>query len=228
MRTKSLLAAAAILAAGALSSMAQSNVYSLNVVGYYNLGLTNGFNLVANQLDKDGTGTNNTVYTVIGTNVPNLTRVYAFDAAAGTFANATFNASSLTWLGNVTAVNAAMKPGQGFWLQIPASGPSTVTVTVVGEVKQGTLTTPIGAYYQIAASQVPQVGGIQTALGYTPANLDRVYQWIPGVQNYGTARTYNSTSAAWLGGGEPNVGVGEAFWLQGHAGSAWTRNFTVQ
>src|SRR5207249_3273515 len=36
MRTKTLLAAAAMLAAGFASSMAQSNVYSLNVVGYVN------------------------------------------------------------------------------------------------------------------------------------------------------------------------------------------------
>jgi hypothetical protein len=227
MRTKSLLAAAAILAAGALTSMAQSNVYSLNVVGYYNLSLTNGFNLVANQLDKDGTGTNNTVYTVIGTNVPNLTRIYAFDPVAGSFSFATFTAGTLTWIGAVSAVNAALSPGQGVWVQIPASA-SPQTVTVVGEVKQGTLTTPVGSYYQILASQVPQVGGIQTALGYTPANLDRVYRWLPGIQNYDAARTYLSASGTWSGGGEPSVGVGESFWIQGHAGSAWTRNFTVQ
>jgi len=33
---------AATLAAGALSSMAQSNVYSLNIVGYANVSIPNG------------------------------------------------------------------------------------------------------------------------------------------------------------------------------------------
>src|SRR6059036_1804778 len=46
MRTKTLICAATLLAAGAATSMAQ-NVYSLNVVGYVQVSLTNGFNLVA-------------------------------------------------------------------------------------------------------------------------------------------------------------------------------------
>ncbi len=54
MRIKALLCAAA-LAAGAVSSMAQSNVYSLNIVGYVNVPLVTGFNLIANPLDN---GTN--------------------------------------------------------------------------------------------------------------------------------------------------------------------------
>ena len=41
MRTKALLCAAA-LAAGTAASMAQSNVYSLNIVGYVNVPLTSG------------------------------------------------------------------------------------------------------------------------------------------------------------------------------------------
>src|SRR5258707_13816056 len=54
MRTKTTLLGAVILAAGALSSMAQSNVYSLNVVGYINRTLADSgkFSLVANQLDS--------------------------------------------------------------------------------------------------------------------------------------------------------------------------------
>src|SRR5437016_2865233 len=37
MRTKTLLLTAAVVAAGVASSMAQSNVYSLNIVGYVNI-----------------------------------------------------------------------------------------------------------------------------------------------------------------------------------------------
>src|SRR5437763_197776 len=54
MRTKALLCAAA-LAAGAVTAMAQSNVYSLNVVGYINTTLVGSaagkYQMIANQLN---------------------------------------------------------------------------------------------------------------------------------------------------------------------------------
>src|SRR5437879_6035335 len=55
MRTKALLCCAALAAGLATSAVAQSNVFSLNIVGYVNTPLTTGFNLIANPLDK---GTN--------------------------------------------------------------------------------------------------------------------------------------------------------------------------
>ena len=56
MRTKALLVAAAI-AAGAVTAMAQSNVYSLNIVGYVNMTQNAGFKIWANPLNT----TNNDV-----------------------------------------------------------------------------------------------------------------------------------------------------------------------
>lgn len=228
MRTKALLLSAIALASSLVVASAQ--VYSQNVVGYYQLTLTNGYQLVANQLDLDGTGTNNTLQTVLGTNgLPNLTRVYAFDPASGTYATATFLSASASWSGGTAAVNAALSLGRGVFVQIPAAA-SPVTVTVVGQVPQGTLNTPVpnNNTYAIVSSQVPQAGLVQTELGYAPANLDRVYRYNSAAQNYGAASTYLSGSGTWSGGGQPNVTVGESFWLQGHAGSLWTRNFTVQ
>jgi len=226
MRTKALLLAAATFLAGLSVSSAQ--VYSQNVVGYYQVQLTNGFQMVANQLDLDGTGTNNTLQTVFGTNgIPNLTRVYAFDPNAGTYANATFLSSSSTWSGNPAAVNAALSLGRGVFVQVPAAA-APFTVTIVGQVPQGALTTSLNtAGYAIVSSQVPQGGLVQTDLGLSPANLDRIYRFNTAGQAYGAASTYLSSSGTWSGG-QPNVPVGEAFWLQGHAGSAWVRNFTVQ
>lgn len=232
MRIKTLLVAAAITAVGYATSLAQTNVYSQNVVGYINLTLTNGMNLIANQLDLDGNGTNNTVYTSIGTNLPNLTRVYAFDPVAGSYPFVTFSTASLVWVGNLAAVNKALQPGGAVFVSIPGTASYPQTVTLVGNVRQsgaGTLTTPIGAYYQLLGSQVPQAGGVQTVLGYTPANLDRGYLWraAEGVQNWGTPRTYSTATSAWVGG-EPSVTVGQGFLMQGHAGSTWSRTFNVQ
>src|SRR4051812_38715441 len=54
MRTKTLVCAAA-LAAGVATSMAQSNVYSLNIVGYANVPVVAGNSIYANPFDLDGT-----------------------------------------------------------------------------------------------------------------------------------------------------------------------------
>src|SRR5436309_353228 len=51
MRTKVLLGLA-VLAAGAATSMAQSNVYSLNIVGYCNVPVKGGYSFLSNPLDN--------------------------------------------------------------------------------------------------------------------------------------------------------------------------------
>src|SRR6267378_4268086 len=80
MRTKTLLCAAA-LAAGVVSSMAQSNVYSLNVVGYVNKPFKNGlYTLVSNPLN----GTNNTLNTILP-NAPNFSKINLWDTALQDF-----------------------------------------------------------------------------------------------------------------------------------------------
>ena len=54
MRTKTLALCAAVLAAGALTTMAQSNVYSLNIVGYANIRIGSGNDVFNNPFDLDG------------------------------------------------------------------------------------------------------------------------------------------------------------------------------
>jgi hypothetical protein len=208
--------------------MAQSNVYSLNVVGYVNLTFTNGFQMVANQLDFDGTGTNNTLSTVFGTSLPSLSKVYAYNASSATFAVATFNAGTGTWIGNTTAANAALQPGGGLFLSIPASATPPVVTTTVGTVLQGTLSTPYIAGFNIISSQVPVAGGAG-ALGLTnnASTLDAVYQFVPSTQAYGNKHTYNAGTGTWLGG-EPQFGVGEAFWYSARNAGSWTVTFNVQ
>jgi len=222
MRTKALLCAA-VLAAGAATSMAQ-NVYSLNVVGYVNLTITNGYNLIANQLDLDGTMTNNTVAGVFSTNWPNLTKVYAYDSAGGTYGVATYSSGSKTWLGAVAAVNKALAPGKGVFVQLPAGNP-TQTLTLVGNVVQGSYTLPITPGYQIVSSIAPISGGVKTALGYTPRALDKFFTYNAVTGLY-TAHTWSGSIWA---GGEPVPAVGDAMFLQAVSpATTWTQSFTVQ
>src|SRR5262245_34235043 len=100
MRTK-LLIGAAILAAGVASTMAQSNVYSLNVVGYYNVTApANTKILIGNQLHT----TNDTLVGVIP--APSAgANFFKFNAGFTTY---TFDDVDLAWTGNTS-----LAPGEG-------------------------------------------------------------------------------------------------------------------
>ena len=113
MRTK-LIAAAAILAAGLASSMAQSNVYSLNVVGYVNKTfVAGGFTAAANPLN----GTNNSLNTIMkGTQVPDNTLVFLWDAALQDFSATlpSYNAAAGNWVPNAIPISTAQnQPAAG-------------------------------------------------------------------------------------------------------------------
>lgn len=217
------MTAAAAMAAGVVASSAQ--VYSANVVGYVSLSLTNGYNLINNPLDLDGTGTNNTVQGVFGSQLPSGSSVYAF--AGGAYANP---AASYTtkggWAGGTNAANAALNTGGGVFIKVP----SAATVTVVGNVMQGALSTHFINGYNIISSQVPMAGLMQTGLGYTPTSGDTVYIWNSGAQGYNNPASSYTTKGGWAGGGQPNLAIGQAVFLKSAAGAGgnWTTNFTVQ
>src|SRR5258706_9794263 len=104
MRTKTLLCAA-VLAAGAISTMAQSNVYSLNVVGYYNVTFAaNQFKLIGNQLNT----TNNTLGGVIPVAAPN-SQFFKFSDGGG-YTGYNFDDVDLNWGAGATA---SFAPGEG-------------------------------------------------------------------------------------------------------------------
>jgi hypothetical protein len=220
MRTKSLFIAAAALAAGIASSSAQ--VYSQNVVGYINLTLNEGFNMISAQLDLDGTGTNNTVNTVFGTNVPIGTVVYTWNGSS--WVSDVLSLKSGTW----GAPNQALNPGMGAFVDIPtgAYGGSTGTVTITGNVLQGSLVNPNipGPGYNVVSSMVPLSGGLQTSLGYTPQPGDGVYLYTNNTYNF---YAFSLKSSTWTPS-EPQITVGQGFWLDSATSAGWTNNFTVQ
>jgi len=225
MRTKALLCAAGLLAVGAVSSMAQSNVYSLNVVGYINVSLTNGFNLIANQMDLDGNLTNNTVTGVFSTNLPSGSKVYAYSTASG-YSIATFNGTAWGPAGALPGANAGLTPGRGVWVSIPGTTGNGITLTEVGNVVQGTHAVPVIAGFQIASIIPPLSAKISTDMAYAATLGDKVFQYRnpTGYQ----IRSYNGTAWGPPALGEPTPGVGEAFWLQAAAGKTWTQTFNVQ
>lgn len=211
MRTKALLVAAAF-AAGLATSMAQ-NVYSLNVVGYYNITVpANGFALIANQLNT----TNNTLAGLLPS-VPEGTVVYKWTGT--TFAISTFEEGE--WNQNFT-----LNLGEGAFIKNPLPT-SPLTITFVGDVLQGSLTNPIPVGFSIRSSMVPQAGGVSSVLRLPVANNDTVYRWTGSTYAISTWEEIGPGQGDWSAG-EPTVQVGEAFFVRKNAPAQWIRSFTVQ
>jgi len=208
---------AALLAAGVASSMAQSNVYSVNVVGYVNLSLTNGLNLVANQLDFDGTGTNNTIIGVFSNSLPTGSFVYKF--VSGTFQTYGFSRSG--WSPNTTGVS--LNPGEACFVSVGAP----TTVTTVGQVLQGPLTNTLSGALTLVSSVAPLSGAVDSTgnggLNYTPTTSDFVYLWNTTNQNY---TTYGHSRSGWSPN-SPVLSVGQGFFLSTPQ-TSWVNTFTVQ
>ena len=206
MRTQLILTTAAL---GLASLGASAQVYSVNAVGYINLSLPAGNKLVlvANQLNNG----DNKLATVIPTAAEG-TLVYTYAQASG-FSTDGFEFGA--W-----GANPAIGPGVGFF----ASSPTAATITLVGEVPQGTLSTALLSGLNLVSSQVPQAGKLEADLKYTPAEGDIVYQWDSATQSYKSANGYEFGS--W-GSGDPSIAVGEGFFLSKAAAGNWSRTFSV-
>jgi len=197
--------------------MAQSNVYSLNVVGYYNL----PFNahqklLIANQLNT----TNNTIGSIL-TTLPAGSLLFKFNGGFSTYTWDFDDNGNLAWDDGTATLN----PGEGAFLQPQAA----TTVTFVGEVLQGSLTNtmPTNAKY-IRSSMVPQAGLVTTTLGLPADPGDLLFTFNGGYSTF-TYDFDDNGNPAW--DTEPNIAVGQSFFFKkGPTGTTtkWIRNFTVQ
>jgi hypothetical protein len=221
MRTKTLICAAAALAAGLASSVAQT-VYSQNVVGYVNVVFpANSYSLVANPLNNT---TGNTISNLFSASNPIGVTAYGWN---GSF----FAANQLDEFGGGWAnPNADLSPGIGFFLQ---NGSTPFTNTFVGDVMQGTLTVPLPVGYSLVASKVPQTGFVQD-LGVNATPGDTIYLWNGSffaacqLDEFGggwppvTGFTVDNTKG-------PQIGVAQSFFYQKAPTSTATfvRTFTV-
>jgi hypothetical protein len=220
MRTKTLLLAAALTAAGIASIQAQSNVYSVNVVGYYNVTIPSGtspgdanrFKLFTQQLRPDGI-TSPTLNNSL-TNLPAGTIAYVWTATGWS--------SPTEFLGGTDGweTDHAVPYGSAVFLKNTAATP--ITVTVVGEVAQGSLTNSYPAGYTPKGPLVPQAGGLTTVHKFSQVG-DKVYSWGPG---WSAPNEYLGGTDGWENG-EPNVEVGAGFMISSPAGGNWVNDFTV-
>jgi hypothetical protein len=179
----------------------------VNVVGYINVPVPPGFSMIANQLDSG----DNTVGSLLPA-PPDGTTIYKF--VGGSYIANTYE------FGEWGLPGMTMDPGEGAFIFNPDA--AAFNALFVGEVKQGTLTTPLVAGFQIVASQVPQSGALDTDLGFPVVDGDTVYQFDNTAGSYSVA-TYEF--GEWTA---PVPAVGEAFFVNKANAVVWTRDFTVQ
>jgi len=212
MKTKALISLV-IFGACAVRAMAETNIYSDNVVGLYKVVCpANQYQLLANQLHT----TNDVLSTVIP-NAPPNSILQKFNAGYTAYS---FDDVDLAW---VPDGNVSLKPGEGGFFKSPV----TTTLTFVGEVMQGSLTNTLPrGQYAIRASIVPQNGRVTTDLGLPAEPNDILQNYTLGY----TAYSFDDVDLVWVPF-EPSNTVGRAFWYVkalSNTHTNWIRNFTVQ
>jgi hypothetical protein len=158
-------------------------------------------------------GTNNNLSTILPS-VPDGTQVYVLRSGYEIY---TFLGAWLT--------DTAIAPGEGFFIELPAGSANPTVITFVGEVPQGNLSNPIPVGFSMRSSQVPQAGGVSTALGLVPGDGDEIYTFTRDTQAY---EVYTAIGGIWLPT-EPNITVGESFFYNNVSGAVnnWDRVFSV-
>jgi hypothetical protein len=208
MKTKVLLIGAALGLAVATASA--DAVYSSNVVGYVNIDITTGWNMIANPLDSG-----NNVLSSLIPNAPYNTSVYKM--VNGAYQITTFDEDEEAWYPEDFTLN----PGEGVFI----NAPEAFAITFVGEVKAGTHSVELPAGWSIVSSPTPVAGslseiGLASAVEYN----DAVYQFTPNGYNISI---YDEDEEDWYGDVE-NIAVGEAFFMKKANASTWTRTFEIK
>ncbi len=172
MRTKTLALSALIGMLGSAAVMAQQNVYSINAVGYINLSLAPGFNMIAVQLVTSPTNTvvnlfPNPADPITGNGPYDNCEIFKFNPVDGRYDNsdngdAAGGMGTTGWDGGGTIT---INPGEAVWFDNGTGG--TLSVTVVGSVPQGTNSITIYPGFNMLASPVPFSGDLVQSMQFT-------------------------------------------------------------
>jgi hypothetical protein len=247
MRTKALLiAAAATLAVGVVSSEAQ--VYSQNIVGYVNQPLGAGWNGVANPLDNS---TGNSLTNIIQNPTGNFDGTFVYTWNGTSFTVVQYDSSMPTGIANSADTAAVpsptINPGQGFFFN---NQYQSVTNTFVGQVHIGSATYPGTSTntisntqtYSFVSSVLPIGGGISSILGLTnnAGALDGTFIYQPHIGSNGAFLGYNvvqwdsgmptgfANSADTAAVPEPIVPIGTSFLINNESGApiVWVQSIS--
>jgi hypothetical protein len=221
MRTKTLLIAAAALAVGVGSSMAQT--YSQNIVGYVNTPLPTGYTLLVAPLSPNTTNNAEAILPALASGDILLVwngggyNVDYFNGPGDWYDGVSFNPIS----------QPVLLPGVGFFYQ---NGGSLKTNTFVGTV-QLTNTIALVTGYSLVGSTAPIGGSIESTNFNIPfASGDIVLVWNGGGYNV----DYFNGPADWYDGvtfnpiAVPTLSLSQGFFYQNGGGAKnWIENVIV-
>jgi len=239
---KTLLMAAAALAAGIITSQAQP-VYSQNIVGYVNVPAQVGYTTMDNPLSNNGNNSATNLFnTTSGANDGSIILTWA-----GThYSQTVFDSGQTTGFASAStglAVPAPiLPPGQGFLFNNQSGSSNTITFTgSVAVDGPGTATNVVGVttnilshstLYVFPSSKIAVGGGISSVLGIknVAGALDGCIVLVPNIIG-GVVHGYNQTvfdsaqttgfasASTGLVAPEPVIPVGGSFLFSNQSGS---------
>jgi hypothetical protein len=234
MRTKVLALSALVGALGAVSAVAQTNVYSINAVGYINVTIPPGYSILACQLITP----TNTIGSLMNdsTGIFDNCQTYKYnpshanykldigDSQGSTYANGWDNGGTDT-----------MNPGEAIWINNENS--TAITTTFVGTVPQGTNVVNLGNGFNLVSSPVPFSGDIVTNMGLTNYP-DASQVFVYNNPSAGHPKGSYTISFVDLQGGtqgyksqwdtpDPVANVAQGFWFKANGAFAWTQVFSI-
>jgi hypothetical protein len=219
MRTKTLLIAAAALAAGILASSAQT--YSQNIVGYVNQTFQPGIQLIANPLNNDTNGANEVLPTL-----PDGSLVYVYSAGSFTISES-FGGVYYDPISFAVVPAPILTPGTGVFVN---NAGSVFTNTYTGSViinVNATGTNQIASGFSLLGSQLPIAGGFTTVLNFTPPDGSLLYLYSNGnwsIEEYFAGVYYDPVSFATLP--EPTASISQGFFVNSPSSAIWTQTLT--
>jgi len=240
MRTKTLALSAVLSALGTASLVAQTNVYSLNAVGYINVTIPPGFSIVTCPLIVGADPAHPTVTNDLNVVLPNplpsapYGNVVVYQFLSGRYTsieNGNTASYSGGWAGG--GADVTLNPGQAVFVSNPNAA---ITATFVGTVPQGSLTNALAPGYNLVGSIVPVSGDLVTNTipnldSFTHNSGDYVLFFNSTTQRYANAVGYSY--GAWVGGtghnGDPaSIAVSEGFFYYNASGPGGTGSETSQ
>jgi hypothetical protein len=112
-------------------------------------------------------------------------------------------------------------PGEGAFLRNTAS--TNITVTFIGEVNQNTnILNFTAGQYKLSGLFTPQAGFIQDDFGFPAGGNDQVILWT------GAAYAPSTVDPDFGWDTQPNLKVGDGFFVRTATTKSWTRSFKVQ
>lgn len=221
MRTKTLLIAAAALAATVISSEAQA-VYSANIVGYVNVVAPAGkYVLINNPLT-----TGNDVITNVIQGAPGGSTLNVWNGTG--FTTYTYSALSKSWKNGATVGNnVPLSPGSAFFLNTPTLFTNTFVGNVVPLVG-ASVTNSLVVGYQPVGSLTPYADVITNAstINLQVAGGSTFEQWNVSAQAFQPLFTYSALAHTWKQGSvatNPVVNVGEGFFVNPSSATNWVQ-----